>query len=106
VTFKKPKTMSIPLTCPASMSMCRTTLSVATVPARTAKLKRLRKEIRLGSRIVVVPRGESATLTIRLSETNAKLVRQAGSVKIRALAIVRDDAGKLTTASSIATLRG
>jgi hypothetical protein len=106
LSFKKPKTLSVGVSCPATMTACRTTLSVATLPARKSKVKQLRKAVRFGSRVVVVPRGQSATVTFRLSASNAKLVSRAGSVRIRALAAVRDNAGTLTTAARDVTVHG
>jgi hypothetical protein len=103
--FKKPKRLTISLTCPATEANCRTTLTIFSVPIKKSKVKGLRKELRLGSKQVVVPGGTTATITINVSAKNAKLLKQGKSVKAKAYAVVRDDAGNVATASKNGTLK-
>jgi hypothetical protein len=104
--FKKPRTMTIPLTCPATVSTCRTTLTVFTVPARRSKVKSLRKELRLGRRTVTIARGQSLSVTITLSAKNARLVKQGKRVKVRVYAVVTDADGNAGTSSKSAAISG
>lgn len=103
---KKQRRLTVTVTCPVSEKTCRVQLTVFTVKSAKSKIKQLRSERKLGSRIVIVPGGRTASITITLSKTNAKLLKRAKKIPVRAYAVVTDNDGNVGTSSKAGTLRG
>lgn len=103
---KKQRRLTVTVTCPVSEKTCRVQLTVFTVKSAKSKVKQLRSERKLGSRIVIVPGGRTASITITLSRTNAKLLKRAKKIPVRAYAVVTDNDGNVGTSSKAGTLRG
>ncbi len=93
VTFKRPRTIRVPVTCPTTVSSCRTTVSV------------FAKKIRLGRKVVTLAAGQSSAVTLSVSAANAKRLKRAKRTKVRAYAVVIDAAGNSGSSSRAATLR-
>jgi hypothetical protein len=101
----KQSVLRVQVTCPADETTCRGTISIFSVASRKSKVKALRKEVKIGSALFVLPGGESATLTLRLSKRVQKLIRQAKTVPVTAFAVTRDAAGNVGNAQARGTLR-
>ena len=97
--------LAVKLSCPATETVCRGQLSVLTVPIKGAKDKRLRQELRLGSRVAVVPGGKTASFTLPLTKSRLKLLRTVRTFRAAAFAVVRDGAGNVGTATATGTLK-
>lgn len=104
LSFKKQK-LTVSVACPVSEKTCRVQLTVFTVRNAKSKIKQLRSERKIGSRVVIVPGGRSASITLTLSKANAALLKRAKSIPVRAYAVVTDNDGNVGTSSQAGTLR-
>jgi chitinase len=109
VTLTKPRSsrgaIVVSITCPATETLCRGTLTTFSQANRRSKVRRLRHERRLGAATFVIAGGRRAVITTRLSAATLRLLRRAGKVTIRSYAVVRDASGNVGTASAGALLR-
>jgi len=97
-------TIVVSITCPATETLCRGTLTTFSEADRHSKVPQLRHERRLGSATFVIAGGRTASITTRLSSRTLALLRRAGRVSVRSYAVVRDSAGNVGTASAGARL--
>jgi hypothetical protein len=97
-------TIVVAVTCPATEILCRGTLTTFSKANRHSKVRRLRRERKLGSATFVIAGGRTAIITTRLSSRTLALLRRAGKVTVRSYAVVRDNAGNIGTASAGARL--
>jgi hypothetical protein len=97
-------TIVVSITCPATETLCRGTLTTFSQADRRSKVRQLRHERKLGSATFVIAGGRTALITTRLSRRTLALLRRAGVVRIRSYAVVRDSAGNVGTASAGARL--
>jgi hypothetical protein len=106
-TLSKPRTkrgtILVSITCPATETLCRGTLTTFSQPDPRSKVRELRVERRLGSTTFVISGGKTASITTRLSSGTRALLRRAGRVSVRSYAVVRDNAGNIGTANTGAT---
>jgi hypothetical protein len=108
LALSKPRTkrgtILVTIGCPATETLCRGTLTTFSKPIRHSKVRRLRRERRLGRTTFVIRGGKTASITTRLSKRTRALLRRAGRVSVRSYAVVRDGAGNIGTASAAARL--
>jgi len=97
-------TIVVSITCPATETLCRGTLTTFSEADRHSKVRQLRTERKLGSATFVIAGGRTASITTRLSSRTLALLRRAGVVRVRSYAVVRDNAGNIGTASAGARL--
>jgi hypothetical protein len=95
----------VSISCPATETLCRGTLTSFSQANRRSKVRQLRHERKLGSATFVIAGGRTAVITTRLSSATLRLLRRAGKVSIRSYAVVRDASGNVGTASVGALLR-
>jgi len=95
----------VSISCPATETLCRGTLTTFSQANRHAKVRQLRRERKLGSATFVIAGGRTAVITTRLRSATLRLLRRAGKVSIRSYAVVRDASGNVGTASVGALLR-
>jgi hypothetical protein len=109
VTLSRPRsqrgTIVVSITCPATETLCRGTLTTFSKADRRSKVRQLRHERKLGSATFVIAGGRTAVITTRLSKATLRLLRRAGKVSVRSYAVVRDASGNVGTASAGALLR-
>lgn len=105
VTLKKPGTLRSSYTCPATEKSCKATITIFTVAAPRGKVKRLRREVKLGARTITVAGGKKGTLSLAISKATLKLLRQAKRTEVRAYAVVRDAQGNIGTAQSAGVVK-
>lgn len=98
-------TIVVSITCPATETLCRGTLTTFSVADRRSKVRQLHHERKLGSATFVIAGGRTAVITTRISKRTLALLRRAGRVKVRSYAVVRDASGNVGTASAGAVLR-
>jgi len=98
-------TIVVSITCPATETLCRGTLTTFSRADRRSKVRRLRHERELGAATFVIAGGRTAVITTRLSSATLRLLRRAGKVSIRSYAVVRDASGNVGTAGVGAVLR-
>jgi hypothetical protein len=108
-TLTKPRStrgaIVVSISCPATETLCRGTLTTFSQANRHSKVRQLRHERKLGSATFVIAGGRTAVITTRLSSATLRLLRRAGKVSIRSYAVVRDASGNVGTASVGALLR-
>jgi hypothetical protein len=97
-------TIVVSITCPATETLCRGTLTTFSKANRRSKARRLRHERKLGAATFVIAGGRTAVITTRISKATLRLLRRAGKVSIRSYAVVRDASGNVGTASAGARL--
>lgn len=99
--------MTVQLACPATERLCRSAVTVFSVPDRRSRSRALRKELRLGRLTVTIVGGRTGTLPIAFTNPARRALRAAArrGVVAQAYAVVRDDAGNVGTASTAARLR-
>jgi Calx-beta domain len=95
----------VSITCPASETLCRGTLTTFSKANRRSRVRQLRHERKLGAATFVIAGGRTAVITTRLSARTLRLLRRAGKVSIRSYAVVRDASGNVGAASAGALLR-
>jgi hypothetical protein len=95
----------VSISCPATETLCRGTLTTFSQANRHSKVRPLRRERKLGSATFVIAGGRTAVITTRLGSATLRLLRRAGKVSIRSYAVVRDASGNVGTASVGALLR-
>lgn len=98
-------TMKLPLTCPRTETSCKGSLVVYSRANRRAKVRALRKEVKLGSASATVAGGKRKTIAIKLTRRARKLLKTAGHIDAQAFAVIRDAAGNIANADVRATLR-
>jgi hypothetical protein len=96
-------TILVSITCPATETLCRGTLTTFSQADPRSKVRQLRVERKLGSTTFVIAGGKTASITTRLSAGTRALLRRAGRVGVRSYAVVRDNAGNIGTANTAAT---
>jgi hypothetical protein len=108
-TLTKPRSargaIVVSISCPATETLCRGTLTTFSQANRHSKVRQLRHERKLGSATFVIAGGRTAVITTRLGSATLRLLRRAGKVSIRSYAVVRDASGNVGTASVGALLR-
>jgi hypothetical protein len=98
-------TIVVSITCPATEILCRGTLTTFSQANRRSRVRRLRRERKLGAATFVIAGGRTAVITTRLSRATLRLLRRARKVSVRSYAVVRDASGNVGTASAGALLR-
>ena len=93
------------LSCPATEVRCRATITVFTIPARRGKVRRLRRELKLAARSIMVAGGRRGVVSMRVSAKHLKLLKQAKRTRVRGYAVIRDAAGNVGTAQAPGVLR-
>jgi hypothetical protein len=98
-------TIVVSITCPATETLCRGTLTTFSRRDPRSKVRQLRSERKLGQIAFVIAGGKTASITTPLSSRMFALLRRAGRVGVRSYAVVRDNAGNIGTASTGATFK-
>ncbi|MGH2958694.1 MAG: hypothetical protein ACRDKE_03755, partial [Solirubrobacterales bacterium] len=73
---KKGTSFSTKVTCPASETTCKFTLSYTAKTGKTGKAKRMANDV-----TVTVAGGKSAAITLKLNKTALKLIKSKGKIK-------------------------
>lgn len=102
---RRPGALQVRITCPASETRCAGKVTVFSIAVRTAKLRALRREVRLAGGSYRLAGGATTTVTMRLTATGQRLLRSAKRFRARAYGVTRDAAGNVGTSSVTATLR-
>ncbi len=107
--------VSIRLSCPASEIRCIGKLTLKTrskyrvsssVVNTSRKRKRTRKiKVKLGSKSFKIAGGKSATVKVRLSKKNRRLLKKHKKIRVKATIRVRDAAGNSRTTTKNITLK-
>jgi hypothetical protein len=103
--FVRPARVRTSLTCPTAARTCRGTVSVFTVPTRNAKIRALRGEMKVGTIQFIAQGGQRRTFTMKVPPRILALLRQAGSIRVRAYVVARDSRGRIMTTQVLGTLR-
>src|SRR4051812_49079748 len=98
-------TIVVSITCPATETLCRGTLTTFSQANRRAKVRQLRQERKLGSATLVIPGGRTPVLPARLAKPPPPPVARAGAVRVRSFGVVPDASGNVGPASAGALLR-
>lgn len=99
------RTVRVKVTCPASETRCTGTVTVFNIVVRKAKVKGLRREVRLARGTFVLEGGKSRTVTMKTTSAGKKLITAAKRVKVRAYAVARDPAGNTGISTKSATFK-
>jgi hypothetical protein len=92
--------------CPASTRACHGTVSFLTVPQRNAKVRALRREMKVGATRFTLRGGHRKTVATTVPPRILALLRQAHSLRVRAYVVGRNAAGRMLTTQALGTLRG
>jgi hypothetical protein len=103
--FVRPSRVRTTLSCPTSARSCRGTVSVFTVPQRNAKIRDLRRELKVGSVRFAARGGQRKAVAVTVPPRILGLLRQAGSLRVRAYVVGRDASGRMLTTQVLGTLR-
>jgi hypothetical protein len=101
----RPGRVRTTLTCPTSARSCRGTVSFFTVPQRTAKIRDLRREMKIGVTRFTARGGQRRTVVTTVPPRILALLRQAGSLRVRAYVVGRSASGRMLTTQALGTLR-
>jgi hypothetical protein len=78
---------------------------VFTVPQRNAKIRDLRRELKVGSVRFAARGGQRKAVAVTVPPRILGLLRQAGSLRVRAYVVGRDASGRMLTTQVLGTLR-
>lgn len=97
--------VSAMLSCPAAARACAVELTFFTDPARRSKVRKLRRERRLGTVRVTVLGGQSQRVSLRLRRDDRSLVSRAGRVRVTGYATSTAADGTVAVARARGTVR-
>ena len=92
--LKRPSTVLMTISCPASAGRCSGRITIFAIANRRSRIKALRRERRLGRLTFNVAGGRAQTLQLKLGRTDRALLRRTGRMRVRAYALTKDSAGR------------
>ena len=92
--LKRPSTVLMTISCPASAGRCSGRITIFAIANRKSRIKALRRERRLGRLTFNVAGGRAQTLQLKLGRTDRALLRRTGRMRVRAYALTQDSAGR------------
>ncbi len=102
--LRRPSTVLVTLSCPASAGRCSGRITLFSVPNARSKIKALRRERKLGRVAFSVAGGRSQTLAMPLGRSDRALLQRTGRMRVRAYATTQDSAGRTGVRSISGTL--
>lgn len=105
LTVRRPRSIRIKVTCPATETRCTGTVTIFSVVQRGSKVKALRRETRMARGRFTLAGGASRTMTMTTTAAGLRLLRAVKRVKVRAYGVATDAAGNTGTGTLSGTLR-
>jgi hypothetical protein len=102
--LRRPATVLVTLSCPASAGRCHGRLTLFSLANRRSRIRALRSERTLLRRRFALGGGASTTLRVPLRRTDRRLLARAGRIRVRAYAVVEDAAGRAGVRTVTGTL--
>jgi len=102
--LRRPSIVLVTVACPRQTSRCAGRVTIFSRPNLRSKIKALRRERRLGQRAFTLASGATRTLQIALSPSDRALLRRAGRMLVRAVAVTTVGGGRSGVRRSTGTL--
>ncbi|MDX6679333.1 MAG: hypothetical protein QOE31_3385 [Solirubrobacteraceae bacterium] len=102
--LKRPSTVLVTVSCPASVARCSGRITLFSVPNARSRIKALRHERKLGRLTFAVAGGRAQTLALNLGRSDLALLRRTGRMRVRAYALTQDSGGRTGVRSVSGTL--
>jgi hypothetical protein len=102
--LRRPATALVTIACPQEAGSCSGRLTLFSRASKRSRIKELRREHRLGERRFTLDGGRTQTLEISLRRRDSSLLARAGRMRVRAVAVTRDAAGRTGTRTVNGTL--
>ncbi|HEY5197180.1 MAG TPA: hypothetical protein VIJ51_09160, partial [Solirubrobacteraceae bacterium] len=96
--------IAITVTCPTGGASCQGVVRLTTLPASGSKVAALRRGATLGSVLFVLHPNQSKTFSIHIGAQTLRLLREAGTARVRGVAVAFGKLGNATSSGAVAKI--
>jgi PKD repeat protein len=98
--------IAIDVTCPTGGASCQGVVRLTTLPASGSKVAALRRGATIGSVLFVLHPNQTKTFSLHIAAKTLRLLREAGTARVKGIAVAFGQTGNSTSSGAIAKIAG